>query len=307
MNLPELATERLRLVAVHPDHAPHLHPALSDADALRHWADPPSADEQLTRDQLAEMASSEHGGWWSLIPHEVGHPVGYVGFLSGVDRPGQRAGFGYVLDRRWWGRGMAHEAAAAAVDHGFGACGMDSIEMWVHRENHRSRALAERLGATPRAELMASYRAGAHPTVVYGISAAEHRGELDPADVEQRVYGVEPTLPVTDVAAAVRFFTDVLGFEVDFTYGDGPAHAAVRSGRWSQAEAYIHLSRCPEPPTPCGWLYVRVGSGIAEMMDALRARGAHVDGPVLQPWGMQEAMVQGPEGHLLCFTSPPGI
>lgn len=53
---------------------------------------------------------------------------------------------------------------------------------------------------------------------------------------------------VHDVAAAVSFFCDQLGFGVDFVYGDGPGgpdHAGVSLGDWSGAMASLQLSRVP--------------------------------------------------------------
>jgi RimJ/RimL family protein N-acetyltransferase len=46
------------------------------------------------------------------------------------------------------GKGYAREAAAAARDHAFGALGWTSAVSYIHPDNARSIALAERLGAT---------------------------------------------------------------------------------------------------------------------------------------------------------------
>jgi hypothetical protein len=55
---------------------------------------------------------------------------------------------------------------------------------------------------------------------------------------------VAPHMAVEDVAAGVRFFIDVLGFETDYGDGEPLRYAVVR-----RDEVYVHLSR----PTPDGW------------------------------------------------------
>jgi RimJ/RimL family protein N-acetyltransferase len=55
---------------------------------------------------------------------------------------------GWALVRSAWGRGYASEAAAALRDHAFRAMHEPRLISVIHPENHRSRAVAERLGAT---------------------------------------------------------------------------------------------------------------------------------------------------------------
>jgi len=53
---------------------------------------------------------------------------------------------GWRLAAAHWGRGYASEAAAAALDHGFGALGLAEIVAFTLPRNHRSRAVMQRLG-----------------------------------------------------------------------------------------------------------------------------------------------------------------
>ncbi len=50
---------------------------------------------------------------------------------------------------------------------------------------------------------------------------------------------VAPTIPVTDIDHALRFYRDVLGFDVEFTNGDPVSFAVIKQG-----EAAI-ASECP--------------------------------------------------------------
>jgi catechol 2,3-dioxygenase-like lactoylglutathione lyase family enzyme len=51
---------------------------------------------------------------------------------------------------------------------------------------------------------------------------------------------VAPTIPVTDIDRALRFYRDVLGFDVAFTNGDPVSFAVINQG-----EAQLHLSVQP--------------------------------------------------------------
>lgn len=307
MVAPELRTTRLRLSALSTDHAGELHPALSDADALRWWADPPSGSVEQTRSYIEGILRLPGACWWTVAEAGDDPVFGYVGFLSGCDGPGQRAGFGYVLDRRRWGQGFATEAGAAALTHGFAELGVDRVEMWVHRANERSRRVAARLGAVPRAEFIAAYpRVGPHHTVVYGVTREEHAGEPgDARDASRRVFSGEAVLEVNDVAGTARWYREVLGFEIDFLHGDPPTHGAVRRGEWMAADMYVQLVRRDGDIPRSGWLYMRMGSGIDELCADLRAAGVEITAePVDQPWGMREFEVVDLNGQRLRFSTP---
>ena len=53
---------------------------------------------------------------------------------------------GWVLGRRYWGRGFATEAARAALHHAFSALGARRVISLIHPDNERSIRVAERLG-----------------------------------------------------------------------------------------------------------------------------------------------------------------
>src|SRR5205814_6892168 len=52
------------------------------------------------------------------------------------------------LAQKYWGCGLATEAARAALDDGFGRLGRGEIVAYTTVDNHRSRAVMERLGMT---------------------------------------------------------------------------------------------------------------------------------------------------------------
>jgi ribosomal-protein-alanine N-acetyltransferase len=64
-----------------------------------------------------------------------------------VDGPKTRAfQMGYHLLPRFWGRGIATEAARAVIDYSFGALGIEALFAAHHPLNHRSRNVLLKLG-----------------------------------------------------------------------------------------------------------------------------------------------------------------
>lgn len=126
--------------------------------------------------------------------------------------------------------------------------------------------------------------------------------------VLHQLHGVQPVLTVADVAAAARYFVDVLGFELDFLFGEPASHGRVRTGDGSYGQPiYIHLSRPGDDEAgrmPTGELRLHVGHDVDGLCEAYRARGANVvQEPVSQPWGLREFVVLEANGHRLRFCA----
>ena len=122
---------------------------------------------------------------------------------------------------------------------------------------------------------------------------------------QHQVHGVQPVLPVPDVAAAADWFVRVLGFDVDFLYGDAPhVHGRVKCGQlgpegWG-APIYIHLSRRTSPLQTGAEIRLHIGHDIDGLHRHAIDAGATVLGaPVDQPWGPREFVLQAPGGHRL--------
>ncbi len=125
---------------------------------------------------------------------------------------------------------------------------------------------------------------------------------MDALAKHHQIHGVQPVLPVPDVAAAADWFVRVLGFDVDFLLGQPVAqHGRVKAGdgTWGAA-VYIHLSRHEGPIQPCGATRLHVGHDIDALHAHALAQGATVlQPPTDQPWGLREMVLQAPGGHRL--------
>ncbi len=74
-----------------------------------------------------------------------GDLVGTVG-LENIDQRNDTAEIGYWLDAEKQGKGIAFRSARAMTDIGFREYGLHRIYIRVAEDNHRSRAIPERLG-----------------------------------------------------------------------------------------------------------------------------------------------------------------
>jgi RimJ/RimL family protein N-acetyltransferase len=85
-------------------------------------------------------------GQWLLEERATGELVGRAGLYFPEGWPGLEVG--WTLARSRWGQGLATEAGRAAVDWAFAELATDRVISLIAPDNHRSRRVAERLGAS---------------------------------------------------------------------------------------------------------------------------------------------------------------
>jgi len=160
---PVLHTERLVLVPLADRHLDLEVELDSDPEVLRFlWGRARTRDEVIDShaqrmahgrkvDGLGLWAAFEHGDGPSPTPEET--PDRFVGLMMlppahGPDQPDDPtvADLGYRLLRRQWGRGLAREASAELLRHGFEAVGVRRVIAQTMAVNTRSRAVMEVLG-----------------------------------------------------------------------------------------------------------------------------------------------------------------
>ena len=119
-----------------------------------------------------------------------------------------------------------------------------------------------------------------------------------------------PTLAVADIDASVRFYTEVLGFDIAFTLPgeDGKLiHASVRRGDSSLMFGRVDSSN-PHDQSPLGRgvvLYATVtdNEDIDSYFQSVRDAGATVvQEPTDQFWGHRDWGITDPDGYLLFIS-----
>jgi RimJ/RimL family protein N-acetyltransferase len=99
-------------------------------------------------DRLTASFAADRMGFWAL---ELPGEAPFIGF-AGIMRVSFPAPFtpaveiGWRLAPRFWGMGLATEAARASLADGFGRCGLREIVSFTVPDNRRSRAVMARIG-----------------------------------------------------------------------------------------------------------------------------------------------------------------
>ena len=149
-----IETPRVILRELTPADADALMEFFGDPVAMRYWPRTKTRDEVLTMIEWCLKCYAERGyGLWAAVLKETGEVVGRIGLICQRDINGRdEVEVAYGLIPRFWGKGLATEAAAACRDHAFSRLGCDRVISLVYKENTPSRRVAERLGMTIQGE-----------------------------------------------------------------------------------------------------------------------------------------------------------
>jgi catechol 2,3-dioxygenase-like lactoylglutathione lyase family enzyme len=126
------------------------------------------------------------------------------------------------------------------------------------------------------------------------------------------IKGMTPLLQVFDMATSLKFYCDVLGFEIVTT--DSNTTAPNHNWVWLRLnEMDLMLNTAYEydkrPPSPDANRVASHGDAAlyfgAPDVDAvyahLRVKGIHVKEPKVAPYGMKQLYLRDPDGFELCF------
>ena len=214
-----LPTERLLLRPLHAGDAPEVHSLVNDWAVVRMLSRLPFPyPRRLTDDWIASTARQMAAGTGyhlAITGEDAGREmvVGCVGLrLDGqARRDGRRAAsLGFWVGRRFWGHGVATEAAAAASRWALATLPIDLLVAHVAEDNPASATVLRRIGfreaGRGRERFLA--RGGEHPVI---------RFEATPADI---AHGGARTGAAT--GAAPRIATAPVPTRLA---GAGPGHA----------------------------------------------------------------------------------
>jgi ribosomal-protein-alanine N-acetyltransferase len=162
----ELETERLRLRPLTAADEEDYHGLFSDPEVVRYLG--PGGVRSREENRAALETAVEHWrrhgyGIWKVTERVGGRFVGRCGlrYLDGVNA----VELLYTLHKAFWGRGLATEAAAAAVGFAFGRAGLARLVALADPENRASQRVMEKLGF--RYERSARFKGG--PALWYAL------------------------------------------------------------------------------------------------------------------------------------------
>ncbi len=164
-----LETNRLKLREIVQDDFSDLHEILSDSETMSFY---PSlyakTDTQNFIDKNIKWYESIGCGLWAVILKTENNLIGDCGItiqnIDGVDE----YEIGYHLNKSYWGKGYATEAAQAVKDYGFNKMGLKKLCSYMAANHWPSRKVAERNGLIVEKTFL-NPRNRNLPTLVYSI------------------------------------------------------------------------------------------------------------------------------------------
>ena len=142
-----LETERLILRQLEVSDVDALMGIFSDPEAMRYYPGTKSRTEAEEWVRRFQESYRERGfGLWAAIFKGSGEFAGQCGLVAQEVDGRDEVEIGYLFLRRFWGQGLATEAARACRDYGFGTFGYDRFVSLIDPSNLASRRVAEKVG-----------------------------------------------------------------------------------------------------------------------------------------------------------------
>jgi ribosomal-protein-alanine N-acetyltransferase len=142
-------TERLRLRRLKVSDAEDLFRIYSGSGMLKYLGGGPMTLEEERRKLANHLKDSYdvHGfGLWGIVFRKTGRLIGRCGMLSSEINGTTEAELAYLVDRNWWGKGIATEAARAVLEVAAKQYKIGRIVAVIHPDNVGSISVAEKLG-----------------------------------------------------------------------------------------------------------------------------------------------------------------
>lgn len=141
---PEIETARLRLYPPRPEDLEARLAMDRDQEVMRFIRPVPADAEAQRSDIRNRILKPPPGAFWHVEERETPGFIGWCGIFPLQDSGLMEIGYRYV--RAAWGRGLATEAATAALDHGFRELELDAIVAVSDPDNAASHGVLLKIG-----------------------------------------------------------------------------------------------------------------------------------------------------------------
>ncbi|TYT25769.1 GNAT family N-acetyltransferase [Luteimonas viscosa] len=177
---PTLTGARVRLREPRTDDIDGLFALFADPRVMRYWSSAPMRSRMQAEGKVEEMREAferRESLDWVVADRRDDLAIGSC-TLFRFDARHRRAEIGYALRSALWGRGLASDAVAMALDWGFRTLGLHRIEADIDPRNEASRALLLRLGFSSEGVLRERFFVGDQATdsELFGLLAQEWHG-----------------------------------------------------------------------------------------------------------------------------------
>ena len=162
-----LETPRLILRPFAADDLDRMGELMADKDFMRFSMGPMKREQvQGFLDKVIGWNRDGLPSQFAMIVRSSGTLAGYCGFFHHEVDGKMEIEIGYRLQRDFWNRGLATEAARAVRDHGVRDLKLEYLISLIHPDNQASRRVAEKNGMTLERET--TFRG--FPTFVFAIT-----------------------------------------------------------------------------------------------------------------------------------------
>ncbi len=167
-----LETKRLVLRQLTPDDLDPLFALYRDPEIRKYFPDGTLTYEE-TKEELEWIIDVYYGqygfGLWATIHKETGQFIGRCGLIPWTinDRP--EVEVAYLLDKAYWGQGLATEAVQAIVRYAFEDLQLSRLICLTDPEHVASQNVAKKVGMKFEVEVP-GINGDEIPTVIYSIS-----------------------------------------------------------------------------------------------------------------------------------------
>jgi RimJ/RimL family protein N-acetyltransferase len=146
-----LETKRLLLRRLVIDDLDALFALYSDEEIRRYFPEGTLTYEE-TKEELEWFLNGHPHypelGLWATIYRETGQFSGRCGLLPWTIDGRNEVEVAYLLDKKFWGQGLATEAAQAILHYGFEQLKLSRLICLIDRENQASIRVATKIGMT---------------------------------------------------------------------------------------------------------------------------------------------------------------
>jgi len=146
-------TERLELRELVLDDAKDLFAILSDQETMQYYPRPYSLEKAADWIRRSTQSYQENQyGLWALVLKSEKKFIGQCGILK-IDIDGHPVPeIGYHVNKQYWNKGLATEAAGKCLEYGFDVLALEEIFIHTYVKNVPSRRVAEKLRMQIRKE-----------------------------------------------------------------------------------------------------------------------------------------------------------
>jgi ribosomal-protein-alanine N-acetyltransferase len=150
-----LETERLVLRLFTLDDLEEFAAICGDPMVMRFYPAPWTREEARAFIERQRACQEQNGhSHWAVIQKADGRLIGFCGLARQIVEGVEEVEVGYMLDKACWGRGLAPEAARAAMEFAFESLGLTRVISLIRPENSPSIRVAEKNGLRPEREIV---------------------------------------------------------------------------------------------------------------------------------------------------------